>query len=326
MGLFDRLFGKKKSKKESSEKQEQHKEVEKEDKSRNETTNNNSSVTIETLKLDNIVTEFKDGKLPREELINAMMRFMMAIVVKGNDLSNLEENIARIEKDGKTYNCLFSSEKFTALYKNKYPEFINDAAAQGNAILSQLPKADGIVLNPESNCEITFDEGIFHSPQKRGGVSRVINGSEVPIQPQDAPAKFESPKNELEEQIVEYRSRNIETDDFVKYLLKSKAYIITTEDQVIKSDEGLSLVQNPVLFSMNFPEYSCLCIYTENYRATPTLEKFPEFKHIVKLEIGGLLDSLNLVGKNMGIAINPFWDDNLEFNPRSVQMIKEKFL
>lgn len=118
---------------------------------------------IEAVTLDTIIEEFHSGEkdMVQGHVIKAMMRFMMAIVVKGDDLSNLEKNMARVERDGKIYNCLFSSEKYTALYKSKYPEYINDAAAQGDALLEQIPQADGVILNPESDREMIFSNGMF---------------------------------------------------------------------------------------------------------------------------------------------------------------------
>ncbi len=119
---------------------------------------------IDFVTLDSILEEYYSGEkdMVQGHVIQAMMRFMVAIVIKKEDLSNLEYDMARVERDGKTYNCLFSSEKYTALYKEKYPVFIKDAAAQGDALLEQIPEADGIILNAESEREMIFSNGMIH--------------------------------------------------------------------------------------------------------------------------------------------------------------------
>jgi hypothetical protein len=120
---------------------------------------------IEVVTLDSIIEEFHKGKIVQGEVIKAMLQFKLAIVVQNAESADITGTMAQATRDGKCYNCVFSSEKYTALYKEKYPEYVHDAAAPGSALLNQLPSADGVILNAESKSEMIITPGMIHIAQ-----------------------------------------------------------------------------------------------------------------------------------------------------------------
>lgn len=148
--------------------------------------------------------------------------------------------------------------------------------------------------------------------------------SNLSVQKEEAKEKepyiINEAKNKIEEKVLAYQRRDMDGKEFIKLFLESNFYVIGTKDQFVIEDGVARLAKNPKLFSLHFPEYSVLCLYTHNSRINPTLEKFPEYKYAANIKIGEFIKNSNI---NTGIAINPFWDKNVEFSPEHVNLMRE---
>ncbi len=145
--------------------------------------------------------------------------------------------------------------------------------------------------------------------------------SPAPIPPgKGNPGIFDEPKNDLEKAIIAVRNRELPTPKFIEYFLKSTAYVAVPAGQFQRTEKGNSLIQNPTLFTITYPEYTCLCFYSHESRLKPTYDQFPDFRYAVSIGAGDLiLGSQN----NFGVVINPYYDISLEWNPVQVTKIKE---
>ena len=131
--------------------------------------------------------------------------------------------------------------------------------------------------------------------------------------------KFDSPKNELENEIVKLKSGEISGKEFIIYLLQSDGYVCTLEDQFFSEESQVKLKKNPSLFSITYPEYSTICIYSHTSRIEPTSKQYSDFKYGCQIQVGAFLKELV---PGAGITLNPYWDNNLEWNPSQTEVIK----
>jgi hypothetical protein len=134
------------------------------------------------------------------------------------------------------------------------------------------------------------------------------------------PGVFDEPKNELEKAIIAVRNRELPAPKFIEYFLNSTVYVAVPAGQFQKTEKGISLVQNPTLFTITYPEYTCLCFYSHESRLKPTYDQFPDFKYAVAICAGDLIIGIQ---NHIGLVINPYYDINLEWNADQVARIKE---
>ncbi|UCG35077.1 MAG: SseB family protein [Candidatus Omnitrophota bacterium] len=129
--------------------------------------------------------------------------------------------------------------------------------------------------------------------------------------------RFGSPVNNLEEKMVAFLDGKLESAKFIKIFLKSEVYVLTPQDQL--NPRSGRLVKNPSLFTITSPEYTLFCVYTSQKRIDPTVDKYPELKYAARVFVKDLLSS---VRRKWGLIINPYWDVNLTWEPKTVAKIK----
>lgn len=135
------------------------------------------------------------------------------------------------------------------------------------------------------------------------------------------PGIFDKPLNPLEEALIAARQRGISMMEFFGFFLNSSAYVLVPEVRAGESRGGsLTLSRDTSLFSITYPEYTCLCFYSSIERTKPTLEMYPDFKYAVKVTAGNLVSSLK---EGAGLIINPYWDVNLEWTAEQVTYIRK---
>lgn len=136
------------------------------------------------------------------------------------------------------------------------------------------------------------------------------------------PGVFDAPKNQLEVALVAYRMRQIEVTQFLEELFNGEIFILPLAKDLAASEwhEGkITLAKDSALFCLNYPEYSAVGLYTSVERAKPTFDLHPEFRFAAKVPAGDFL--LGLTG-NFGLAINPYWDVNMEWNNQQFARIR----
>lgn len=134
------------------------------------------------------------------------------------------------------------------------------------------------------------------------------------------PGTFEGPVNDLERAIVAVRNRDLPTPKFIEYFLNANAFVAVPEGQFEKTEDGVKLVRNPTLFTVSYPEYTCIAFYSDESRLKPTSDQFPEFRYAVSVCVGDLVMG---IPSSFGLIINPYWDVNLEWNAQQVAGIKK---
>ena len=107
------------------------------------------------------------------------------------------------------------------------------------------------------------------------------------------------------------RARQIDVPSFLEELFNSNIFVVPKKEDIVASDTGFSLGKNPHLFSITYPEYVALGLYTSPERAKPTSEQYPEYRFAIEVHAGEFLMSL---GGDFGIVLNPYWDVNIEFS------------
>lgn len=132
------------------------------------------------------------------------------------------------------------------------------------------------------------------------------------------PRVFEGPKNRIEEALIAMRIRKIETTCFLVEFFNSQIYVLPLAKDLVRSPEKMTLSESPILFCMNYPEYSAIAVYTSPERAKPTCDLHPDFRYATEVNARDFLSSLK---GDFGLVINPYWDINVEWNSQQVTAI-----
>lgn len=137
---------------------------------------------------------------------------------------------------------------------------------------------------------------------------------------QGMPGKFTGPENDLERALVAFRQRQLDAPRFLESLFNSPIYVLPRKDDLLPEGEPSRLAKNPHLFSITYPEYVALAIYTSLTRTKPTTDQYPEFRFAVEVHAGEFL--AGLAGR-CGLIINPYWDINIEWTADQMDHIKK---
>ena len=130
---------------------------------------------------------------------------------------------------------------------------------------------------------------------------------------------FTSPENELERVLVAFRQREASIPDLLDALFNSTIFVVTVEPGLAWADNKPQLVPNASLFSMIYPEFNALGIFTSLSRTLPVSREHAEFRFAVAVPAGEFLSGLT---GRFGLIINPYWDMNLQWNPEQVERIR----
>lgn len=136
---------------------------------------------------------------------------------------------------------------------------------------------------------------------------------------QGMPGKFDGPENDLERVLVAFRQREIDAPRFLECLFNSQIFVLPKKEDLGAGDGQPGLAKNPHLFSITYPEYVALAIYTSPTRAKPTADQYPDFRFAVQMHAGQFLSGL---AGRCGLVINPYWDINIEWNADQMDRIK----
>ncbi len=134
------------------------------------------------------------------------------------------------------------------------------------------------------------------------------------------PGAFDEPKNDLEVALLAVRSRQLETPKFIEFLFNANVFLAVPEGQFDRIDGTLKLKENPTVFTVTYPEYTALAIYTHESRLKPTHTQFPEFRYAISICAGNFILSAS---NPFGLVINPYWDVNLEWSANQITQIKK---
>src|SRR4051812_4020070 len=94
---------------------------------------------------------------------------------------------------------------------------------------------------------------------------------ETPIRlGQGHPGTFAGPENDLERALLAFRQRQLEAARFLEFLLNSKVYILPHQKDIVSVGGAPGLAKDPHLFSLTYPKYCALAIYSSASRAKPT--------------------------------------------------------
>lgn len=136
---------------------------------------------------------------------------------------------------------------------------------------------------------------------------------------QGMPGKFDGPENDLERVLVAFRQREIDAPRFLESLFNSQIFVLPKKEDLVADGERIGLAKDPHLFSITYPEYVALAIYTSPTRAKPTTDQYADFRFAVQVHAGQFL--AGLAGR-CGLVINPYWDINIEWNADQMDRIK----
>ena len=134
------------------------------------------------------------------------------------------------------------------------------------------------------------------------------------------PGKCTGPENDLERVLLAFRQRQIPVQDFLESLFNAQVFILPKQADLARDGARIKLVADPHLFSITYPEYVALAIYTSHVRIQPTKDQYPEFRLAVEVHAGQFLSGL---ASRCGLVINPYWDINIEWNADQMDRIKQ---
>jgi hypothetical protein len=155
------------------------------------------------------------------------------------------------------------------------------------------------------------------------GKNKKLNKTDMPYPMRKAkghPGTFDEPKNDFERILMATRNREISTIQFIEYFVNSSAFVVVPKGQMMNSHQGMSLVVNPTIFTITYPEYTCLCFYSHESRAKHTNEHYPDYRYAVSIRVRDILMGSE---DGLGIIINPYYDINMEWIPEQVLKIKQ---
>lgn len=115
------------------------------------------SISMEFCNLDIMVSRYFSNQITLSELIKAIKSYHFGVVLREDDVENMESHIALIERAGEIYSCVFSSEEFATQFRENNPEFQYSANAKGEEFLKLLPVNCGVILNPDSEYELLIN-------------------------------------------------------------------------------------------------------------------------------------------------------------------------
>ena len=132
------------------------------------------------------------------------------------------------------------------------------------------------------------------------------------------PGTFDEPRTQLELALMAFRARQIDASRFLEDLFNSQVFVLPKREDINPGDEGFKLAKNPHLFSITYPEYVALGLYTHQDRMKPTCDQYPEFRFGVEVQAGEFLMDLQ---SDFGVVLNPYWDVNIEWSNEQMRRI-----
>lgn len=273
--------------------------------------------------VEGIITYLQGGRTEYlARLGPALERSIVTVMLK--DPTDVQHPLILQSPRGYPVLMVFTQDKRAQTALGKYPENRYLAHIPFKSLLEGVGDEMGLVINPYEDI-LTFQ----FNPQQLKALRRCMLKPEPQSSPlkqepmrlaQGMPGKFEGPENELEQMVVAFRQRQIDAPRFLGILFNSQVFVLPQKDSFEQSeDKKIVLRKDPHLFSITYPEYVALAIYTSKTRIKPTMDKFPDFRFSATVHAGDFLS--NIVSRS-GLVINPYWDINLEWNPGQMEQIK----
>jgi len=123
-----------------------------------------------------------------------------------------------------------------------------------------------------------------------------------------------SPRNDLEQQLVEVHAGTLEVEDFVARLMNEQVFMPVKDEKHAIAGFQLSTQAEPLILE-DEDGTKVVVVFTSPERAKPFLEYYPNFK-------GGLLTEFSWLLKKIGggfpISLNPGWEIGLDFDAEMV--------
>jgi hypothetical protein len=203
----------------------------------------------------------------------------------------------------------------------KHPEYHHLAHIAFKNLIAGVGVEMGLVINPYEEI-LTFQFNPQQLNALKGCMLKDLPPSlaQEPMRlAQGMPGKFEGPENDLESKLMAFRHRQIDAPRFLEFLFNSQVFVLPQKDSFEQSGDKIVLAKDPHLFSITYPEYVALAVYTSKTSIKPTMDQYPDFRFAATVQTGG---SLSNIASHSGLVINPYWDINLEWNPSQTEQIK----
>jgi len=121
------------------------------------------------------------------------------------------------------------------------------------------------------------------------------------------------PTNEIERLLVQLHAGEISSEEFLASLFNAPLFVLTTEDQIDKSNNKLK--DNPKFFTLfGDKKQPYLALFTEKIRSRPIQEKDEKFTIMIQVPVGDMLAQ----SPGIGIIVNPFWDKHARWEPEQI--------
>jgi hypothetical protein len=118
--------------------------------------------------LHNVLQSLSSGNLIRGEVVNALLKSDVGILLKSNSISDFAENAFCIHIDSNTFFCVFSTPELLEEAKNSQTEYKSRAMLLGSNLIRLIPPGAGVVINPNTPLEIKFSYNEFQITQILG--------------------------------------------------------------------------------------------------------------------------------------------------------------
>lgn len=121
------------------------------------------------------------------------------------------------------------------------------------------------------------------------------------------------PTNEIERLLVQLHGGEINSEEFLSALFNAPMFVLTTEDQIDKSNNKLK--DNPRFFTLfGDKKQPYLALFSDNLRARPVQEKDEKFTVMIQVPVGDMLAQ----SPGIGLIVNPFWDKHARWEPEQI--------
>lgn len=241
------------------------------------------------------------------------------------------EPFAFCPPDDETYLLVFTSERLAGECVSKMPAPKSIIPFVGLDLLREAEMRKlGVWINPLSEaCMLRIGarkipEFIHAIPQPAPQPPPLPVEKKAPIAlGKGNPGVFDGPKNDLERALLAVRNREMETLDFLEYLLNSNVFIAVPDGQFREDGGEMKLVGNPILFSMCYEKYTAVAVFTHQSRIDPVQRLHPEFHYAVEMPAADIILKGSGLSGSFGLAINPYWDVNLEWSAEQMDGLRE---
>lgn len=254
-------------------------------------------------------------------LCSALVRSEVAVLLK--EPNNLQHPLVLPSPKGYPILAVFTQNKRANKAIAKHPDRQYLAHVSFKDLVALVGEEMGLVINPYEEI-VTFQFNPQQLKALKGCMFKDSPPQPPPVQEpirlaQGMPGKFEAAENELENKLMAFRHRQIDSTRFLEILFNSEVFVLPQKDSFEQSGDKIVLAKKPTVFCLNYPDHFALAIYTSHTRIKPTTDKYPEFRFAATVHAG---DFLSNIASRSGLVINPYWDINLEWNPNQVEQIK----